>query len=419
MPISPLHVRRFAIIELIPLSITQLIALLFAAFISACTSRHTPAADGDATAVPLAAAKPPAGSPSVPPLPIPVSNNAVAGLRIGEAMRLYSFMGLGSGKTQADIVRAAFEYDSTDAQWRRLPDVPVSEGRLASVAAAANGAVYLFGGYSVAADGHEVSTPDVLRFDPITRSYRAVAPMPTPVDDSVALVLENRWIYLISGWHQDRNLPLVQVYDTISNHWAQASEFPGTPVFGHAGALLGRSLVICDGVRLDVLAGKRTFTASPECWRGEIAQDDPLRIAWQRIAPHPGAPRYRMAAAAHARPDDTHGGMLLFLGGSENPYNYNGVGYDGRPSAASAQAQAYELANDRWRELPGLREASMDHRGLVVIDDGQDQFDDRPEHQRYAILGGMRDGQRVSADITLYTLDSSVSEANASATHRD
>jgi hypothetical protein len=329
----------------------------------------------------------------IPPLPIPVSNNAVAGLRVGGSTRLYSFMGLTTGKTHADIVRSAFEYDSLDGAWRRLPDVPVSEGRLASVAATADGAVYLFGGYSVAADGHEISTPDVLRFDPNDRTYRRVAPMPTPVDDSVALTLEDRWIYLVSGWHQDRNLPLVQVYDSREDRWERATEFPGAPVFGHAGAILGRELLICDGVRLDVIAGKRTFTASPECWRGTIDPTNLRTIAWRRVAPHPGAARYRMAAAADART-----GALLFLGGSENPYNFNGIGYDGRPSPASAQAQAYDLAADRWRALPELAQASMDHRGLVAIDG------------RYAILGGMRDGQRVSADVLAYSPEATSSE---------
>ncbi len=376
------------------LAIALPVAMSISLLLSACAPSQPPTPAGvAASATPLLSA-----DKHIPPLPIAVSNNAVASLRIGNATRLYSFMGLGEGKTHDDIVRAAFEYDSTRGAWQRLPDVPVSEGRLASVAAAANGAVYLFGGYSVAADGHEISTPDVLRFDPVARTYRPVAPMPTPVDDSAAVVLGDRWIYLISGWHQDRNLPLVQVYDTIEDRWSQATEFPGAPVFGHAGALLGRSVLICDGVRLDVIAGKRTFSASPECWRGEIASNDRLAIAWRRIASHPGAPRYRMAAAANPR-----SGTVLFLGGSENPYNYNGIGYDGRPSSASAMAQAYDLTGGRWVAKRPLAQASMDHRGLVAIDG------------RYALIGGMRDGQRVTAEVAVYDAHAE-SDSKAAAT---
>lgn len=341
----------------------------------------SPSADAPATRAGMQA------SAQVAPAPLPqaLSNNAVAVAMVDGAPRIYSFFGLGPGKTHADIGRAAFEYDSSRNVWNPLPDVPVAQGRIASIAAAAGGGIYLFGGYTVAADGHEVSTPDVMRFDPATRGYSKVAPMPTPVDDSVALVHENRRIYLVSGWHQDRNVPLVQIYDIRENRWTRASDFPGTPVFGHAGAILGNDLLICDGVRLDVVGGKRTFTASPECWRGRIAADDPARIEWRQTASHPGPPRYRMAAAG-----DPASGDALFLGGSENPYNYNGIGYDGRPSPASARAQAYDFRADQWRELSSLPEASMDHRGLATIDG------------RHHLIGGMRDAQQVSAEVIAY-----------------
>jgi N-acetylneuraminic acid mutarotase len=265
--------------------------------------------------------------------------------------------------------------------------VPVSEGRLASVAVAVGGAVYLFGGYSVAADGHEISTADVLRFDPRSRTYRKVAPMPVPVDDAVALVRGDRWIYLISGWHQDRNVNWVQVYDVRKNRWRRATDYPGTPVFGHAGAILDDTVLICDGVRLDVIAGKRTFTASPECWRGEIASETATQIAWRRIEPHPGSARYRMGAAG-----DSERRLMFFAGGSENPYNFNGIGYDGQPSPASDRVQAYDPANDRWLDdLMPLPEASMDHRGLVALGG-----------QLY-LIGGMREGQRVSGETIEYS----------------
>lgn len=309
----------------------------------------------------------------------------MASLVVDSEPRIYSFFGLGPGRTHADIGRAAFEYNGRRNVWMPLPDVPVDQGRLASVAAAAGGGIYLFGGYTVAADGHEVSTPDVLRFDPRARAYRQVAPMPTPVDDSVALVLDDRWVYLVSGWHQDRNVPLVQLYDSREDRWTSATDFPGAPVFGHAGAISGHDLLVCDGVRLDVISSKRTFTASPECWRGRIAAKDPTRIDWRRTDPHPGLPRYRMAAGF-----DPASGHLLFLGGSENPYNYNGIGYDGRPSPASARAQAYDLVSGRWRELAPLPLASMDHRGLATLQD------------RHYLIGGMHDAQQVSAEVIVY-----------------
>lgn len=324
-------------------------------------------------------------------MPAAVSNNAVAIVSGADGPRMYSFLGLGPGRSHADIVRSAYEYDPQRDGWTRLEDVPVEKGRLAATAAAAQGAVFLFGGYTVAADGHEVSTPDVLRFDPGTRSWQQVAPMPLPVDDSVALVLADRWIYLVSGWHQDRNVDRVQVYDAREDRWHDATPFPGTPVFGHAGALSMRDdggsgrILVCDGVRLDVIAGKRTFSASAECWRGVVDAAAPERIDWQPAPPHPGPPRYRMGATA-----DPAGTRLLFVGGSENPYNYDGIGYDGRPSAPSARAQAFDLDSGEWSELPPLPVATMDHRGLLAHDGG------------FWLLGGMRAGQRVDPGVVVY-----------------
>lgn len=322
---------------------------------------------------------------AVPLLPAAVSNNAVAGLSVNGETRLYSFLGLGAGKQWHDITRAAYGWRAGSTHWIELPPVPVTQGRLASVAAVAGGQIYLFGGYTVAKDGHEVSTPEVLRFDPVAETWSQVLSMPVPVDDSVAVVLDDRYIYLVSGWHMDRNVALVQVYDAQADRWAQATAFPGDPVFGHSGALLGRSMVICDGVMLTVHERKRDFNASDACWRGDINADDPLRIDWQRIASHPGPSRYRMGAAA-----DADHGLIVFAGGSENPYNYDGIGYDGQPSLGSARVQGYDTRLNRWYTLDPLPMPSMDHRGMPVVDG------------RFYLIGGMRDGQEVAADVIVY-----------------
>lgn len=322
--------------------------------------------------------------PAMPDLPIPISNNAVASIERDGQVHLYSFMGLTDGKTAADISSRAFALRLGDAAWTELPFVPVIQGRLASIAAAVGEAVYLFGGYTVAEDGHEVSTPEVLRFDPASRRYTAVAPMPIPVDDTVALVWRARWIVLVSGWHHDRNVAAVQFYDTQTDRWTAGTAFPGTPVFGHAGAIVGDSAVICDGVRLEVRGEKREFSASAECWRADFDDREVGTISWTRIAPHGGLPRYRMGAASVPRQG---GAQLVFAGGSERPYNFNGIGYDGQPAAASARIDGYDLASADWERLPDLTIATMDHRGALPLVDG------------LILVGGMRDPQRVSAGV--------------------
>ncbi|MEM9058401.1 MAG: galactose oxidase, partial [Pseudomonadota bacterium] len=152
--------------------------------------------------------------------------------------------------------------------------------------------------------------------------------------------------------------------------------------------LVDATMVICDGVQIVVdAAERRAFKPSPRCYRGEIDAGDPARIDWYAMPAHPGPARYRMAATGVAAR-----GLIVFAGGSDNPYNYNGIGYDGEPSAPSDAVFAWSLDERRWLELGRLAEATMDHRALLVAGDA------------LVIVGGMRAGQTVSAGVLRFTL---------------
>lgn len=325
-------------------------------------------------------------------LPEPVANNAVAVVTHGDRELVFSFLGLGAGRTWRDTRSSAWLLERVPGKaetgvWRRIKNVPGPGGRLAAVAVSARGSVYLFGGYTVAEDHSEKSVPLVHRINPATLAYEELAPMPVPVDDSVALVYQDRFIYLVSGWHDTDNVDLVQVYDLHNNRWQRATAFPGPPVFGHAGGIVGNAMVICDGVKVVPLAeGKREFRPSRACFRGEIDPRDPLQIVWTEIGHPPGPARYRMAASAGS------GDRVFFVGGSDNPYNYNGIGYNGEPSAPTAAVMAYELSQDRWIRLPDLPSPSMDHRGLLKVHDG------------FLLVGGMEEDQRVLKRVLLVTI---------------
>lgn len=323
-----------------------------------------------------------AGTP-LPDLPRPVANNAVAQIRVADKDILVSLMGLGAGKTWKDTIAAANRLTIGDNVWEPLPPVPGPGGRLAGTAAGIGDKVYVFGGYTVASDGSEVSVELVHRLDPVTGEYEELARMPVPVDDAVSLVYRGRYVYLVSGWHDSGNVNLVQAYDTRKNRWFQATPFPGDPVFGHAGGIVGRRLVVCDGVGIRTpLAGRRSFEAVAACFAGTIDADNPARISWRRLPHHGGSGMYRMAASGSTRL-----GMVVFAGGSDNPYNYDGIGYDGNPSAPSVRVFGFDLAGDAWRELGELPEASMDHRGLLEVGDD------------FLVLGGMRAGQVVGRSV--------------------
>ena len=324
-----------------------------------------------------------AQTPSLPQkLPIAVSNNAVAYVATADGGQLYTFNGLLAGKTYQDITNQAFVWQS--GQWHQL-QVPTAQAPvLASTAVTVGQHVYLIGGYTVAADHSEKSIPNVWKIDAQSHQWQAMPDMPTPVDDTVALVYQDRYIYLISGWHDVDNVDLVQVFDTLESTWHQATPFPLPAVFGHAGGIIDNTLVVCDGVKVVKTSDKKQFLASPACAMGQISAADFTQIDWQNIAHHSGTAYYRMAAAA----DDL--GQIYFIGGSDNPYNYDGVGYNQLPAEASSQIRVYDLNTQQWTEGVAVLPASMDHRALLNTPHG------------LLILGGMAENQTVTNRIIYY-----------------
>jgi len=327
-----------------------------------------------------------ASLPSPPaPLPVPVTNNAVAAVRLEDRTLVYSMLGIGAGLTWDAITKRAFELDVSSGRWREIPEVPGPNGRIAATAVGVGGKVYLFGGYTVAPDGDEVSLPNVDVYDPVSREWTRGADMPVPVDDTVSGVYEDRWIYLVSGWSMTDNVPDVQVYDTVENRWRAATPIPGTPVFGHAGGLVDDAIVYCDGAYKGPEGSKPRYRATDECWMGLINEDDLTRIDWVRIEGHPGASRYR--AAAGASPGD---GRIYFSGGTDNPYNINGIGYDGVPSEPVDTTFAWDARRGEWIVIEEREPyPTMDHRGSIVLDDAR------------LVIGGMAGGQEVTGRVNV------------------
>ncbi|HXE90860.1 MAG TPA: kelch repeat-containing protein [Terriglobales bacterium] len=319
---------------------------------------------------------------SLKPLYEPVSNNAVASLHQGKRTFLFSFLGIGPKKTWDAITAEASSFDTLSGEWARLPPVPGQAGRLAAAAAGVNDRVYLFGGYTVDAQGDEVSLPNVDIFDLKARGWRRGEDIPVPVDDMVVGVYRNRYVYLVSGWSQKDSVRNVQVYDTEKNRWLEATPIPGTPVFGHAGALAGDTIVYVGGAFRNPGGTNPRYVPSHEAWMGKIDPKDLTRITWTKIPGPPTRARYRIAAGAF-------GHRIVFSGGTDNPYNYDGRGYDGRPSEPVATTFAWNLDSGGWELLPDNPFPAMDHRGLATTREG------------LALVGGMEAGQKVSNRLSL------------------
>ena len=343
-------------------------------------------------------------------LPEPVTNNAVAGIELDGRMMAYSFAGLHAGKTWRDVTADAYACDLEARTCREIACLPDGIGRLASVAVTVGGQIYIFGGYTVAEDGSEASTPQVWRFDPASEAYTHITDMPVPVDDTVALPFEDRYIYLVSGWHDTDNVDLVQVYDVEADSWFEATRFPGAPVFGHAGAMDGNGrLMVCGGTAVippAVEGGRRSFEARGQCWGGQVLAD-PAEISWQALGETVPGPFYRGVAIAHPAPLNGYS----FFGGSGNAYNYNGIGYDGEPvEPRGDHLLAVFIPRSRgrdWCTVPN----GIENTNFLAAGDPQPQgafMDVRGAVQEGAntvyTLGGMGPGQIVSDHVRRWEL---------------
>jgi N-acetylneuraminic acid mutarotase len=218
---------------------------------------------------------------------------------------------------------------------------------------------------------------------PAENRYYRGADIPTPVDDSVIGVYRDRYIYLVSGWSKTDAVRNVQIYDSEKDKWTEATAIPGTPVFGHAGAIVGDTIVYVDGAYKNPSGPNPKYVASSECWMGKITKGDITKIAWTKLPAHPGGARYRIAAGASEKE-----GKIYFSGGTDNPYDYNGIGYNGQLAEPSPVTFAFNVRSGKWEtNSENNPDPTMDHRGLLVT------------HRGLILVGGMEKDQQVSAQV--------------------
>jgi N-acetylneuraminic acid mutarotase len=320
----------------------------------------------------------------VDPLPDPVSNNAVAQLRVRWQLMLFSFMGMGAKKTGDAITNAAFSLDAAEGNVSTIHAVPGTAGRIGAVAAGVRDQLYLFGGYVVYAQGGEMVVPDVGAYQPSRDRWFRITDIPKPVADAVIGVYRDRYVYLVGGRSNNGVVNNVQVYDVEKDKWEQATPIPGPAVFGHAGGLVGETIVYVDGARENP-AGSPRYIASDECWMGKIDHHDRTKIQWTKLPDHPGAARYRIAGGSSETDQ-----KIYFAGGTDNPYDYNGIGFDGKPAEPSPMTFDFNLHTKKWETInDNTPDPTMDHRGLLVT------------HEGLVLIGGMEKGQKVTARVTL------------------
>jgi hypothetical protein len=331
-------------------------------------------------------ATPPDSAPpewrAAPAMPAPLANNSVASIELEGGCMLYTALGIDDTLTAAGITTRAYRWREGDDTWSQLPDVPGDTGRVAASSVSLRGKIYVLGGYSVGPGTTETSFDAVDVFDVSNGQWSQAAPMPIPVDDQVAVAWRDRWIVSVSGWSNSGNVAAVQVYDADTDEWAAATDFPGTPAFGHSGALVGDEIVIIDGVG----SGITGFNLVNQSWVGTLDPANPTVIAWDDLGAHPGPARYRAAGG------DVTETTAWFHGGTDDPYNYDGLSYDtNQPSAPLATTLEYDSQTRGFSvRAESKPTATMDHRGLPRCAD------------RVYTVGGMVAGPTVTADVWVY-----------------
>jgi len=292
----------------------------------------------------------------IPPMPMALSNNAVAMLRNGT--EVYSIMGVGEKKTWDSVTNKVFVLHFKSGKWSEGRPVPGVAGRLGSSAVGLKGQVFVFGGYTIDAQGHEFVASDVNVYLTDEHRWYRGADIPVPVDSAVIGVNHDRYIYLVGGRSAKGPVNNVQVYDIQKNTWSDATPFPGTPVFGHAGGLTDDTIVFVDGAKKNT-SGEPPYVASDECWMGKIDKKDPNKIAWTKLPTHPGPGRFGIAAGGADH-------KILFTGGTTAPHNYKFLGYDGKQAEISPMTFAYELHGNRWDTVgEDPEDARADARGVL------------------------------------------------------
>lgn len=321
-------------------------------------------------------------SDPLPPLPAPVTNNAIAVYQSRGHDFLFSIMGLGKSKTWDSVTSKAYMLDSDLLQWDALPLVPGAAGRLAAMSAVVDGQIYVLGGAIIDSQKRENFLPGVNVLDPISRKWYRGKDMPIPIADSVVGVYRDRYIFLIGGRSDSGPVSAVQVYDTKRERWFQATPIPYA-VYGHSGAMVDDTILYIDGATMNP-SGTPLFVATDQCWIGKVHHKDPSKIEWSSVPAQPGNARFRTAAGASEKEH-----KIYFTGGSDIPYSDNGIGYNGSPAEPSPVTFDYDLHEKKWEVInQNTPHPLMDAHTLIVTPDG------------LLLLGGMEAGQKVTAQVT-------------------
>ena len=310
-------------------------------------------------------------------LPEPVSNNAVCEGFIDGVPYLFSFAGIDTTKIFSGTHLKSFRMNLETGESERIDDLPGDQGLLATGASRIGNIIYIVGGYTVNANGSEVTSRKVRRYDIENNEFLSdAADLIVPTDDHVQAVWRDSLLYVVTGWSNSANIRFTQVYDPISDNWTNGTLLPNDnnyTSFGASGAIVDDKIYYFGGAR-----STGNFPIQNYLRVGEINPDDPSEVTWTISQPDADINGYRMAATM--MDDQVH-----WIGGSNNTYNYNGIAYDGSGGVPTANQELVFVEGLEINRFEIDNEVPMDLRGIAKIS----------ETEQY-IAGGMLANQQVT-----------------------
>jgi N-acetylneuraminic acid mutarotase len=242
-------------------------------------------------------------------------------------------------------------YDIEDGTWSTGPPLPHAVNH--AMAAAVDGEVYVFGGYT--ADGPPTARAFVLRDD----RWQEIAAMPEPRAAGGAAVAGER-VYVVGGVGPTGVATTTMVLDPAADSWTTA------PGLGRPREHLGVAAVAGSVYAVGGRAGSLEGFADLEAYAPGGA--------WRTLVLMP-TPRGGMAAAG------TDNGFVVAMGGEEEGGTFE-------------EAEAFDVAAGRWVTLPPL---PTPRHGLGAVADGTTV---------YAIAGGPEPGLHFSGALEAIDLAS-------------
>ncbi len=312
-------------------------------------------------------------------LPAPVTNNAVCEGFVDGTPFLYSFGGIDSTLSYDGIHLHTYRYNTLTGESEILADMPDTLGKVAAAASRIGDIIYIIGGYHVFADGSELSSTKVHRFDTQTNAFLADgADIPVAIDDQVQVVWRDSLIYVVTGWSDVEMVTNVQIYNPAEDVWLIGDPVPDLvayKAFGASGSVYNDTLYYFGG------AVGSIWTADSRMRKGVINADNPTEIDWSIDLIDPTKFGYRMAVAQI-------GQITNWIGGSNVTYNYDGVAYNGSGIVSPNNRILSYWPNQNEFYALDYEEIPMDLRGIA-----------RVSEFFYYLGGGMLANQEVTNNI--------------------